>query len=480
MKLINYSFALFLIIVVEGYIVLSSELLAIRQTVPHVGSGTDTISIIIAAVLLPLAFGYHFGGQFKPGYIIGNRFFLTTRKKLILNLWIAGLFLLFGLSHEFIFRFFAWLQNMEIDNRLVQISLYSGLFLVLPVYLLGQTVPLISRFFSKQELSRITGKMLFLSTTGSFCGAVFSTLVLMATLGVHHTASLNFVLITSLIILLSKRIYSKAVLTSTLVALVALLVNADYRMERFSIRANNQYNTIITHEAKNGARLLYLNNNASSLYTDEGRKHSYIEFAEKLTIKPISGSVPPKHILVIGAGGFTFGDHDKNNLYTFVDIDKDLLAISEQYLLKKPLAPNKTFVAQPARAFLSSTKQKYDVIYLDAYLGGVSIPEHLITIEFFESVKSKLKDEGVLMSNMILSPNFKNSFSRNIDNTFRAVFPHISRHVIGEFYALWSDSDTRATNVAYIYKHDEDLDLGGVYTDNKNTVFYDKPKKMKP
>jgi len=54
---------LFFIIFLEGYIVLSAELLAIRQTLPFVGSGTDTVSIIIAAVLMPLAFGSILGGM---------------------------------------------------------------------------------------------------------------------------------------------------------------------------------------------------------------------------------------------------------------------------------------------------------------------------------------------------------------------------------------------------------------------------------
>ncbi len=55
-------FTLFLIIFLEGYVVLSTELLAIRLLLPFTGSGTDTVSIIIAAILMPLAFGYFAGG----------------------------------------------------------------------------------------------------------------------------------------------------------------------------------------------------------------------------------------------------------------------------------------------------------------------------------------------------------------------------------------------------------------------------------
>ena len=44
-------------IAIEGYVVLAVELLAIRQLTPYVGNATDTVAIVIAAVLLPLAFG---------------------------------------------------------------------------------------------------------------------------------------------------------------------------------------------------------------------------------------------------------------------------------------------------------------------------------------------------------------------------------------------------------------------------------------
>lgn len=65
----NKTQLLFLVILIEGYVVLATELLAIRTLIPFIGSGTETISIIISAVLLPLAFGYHVGGNaFKKTY----------------------------------------------------------------------------------------------------------------------------------------------------------------------------------------------------------------------------------------------------------------------------------------------------------------------------------------------------------------------------------------------------------------------------
>ncbi len=474
MKTINHTLALFIIIVIEGYIVLSTELLAIRQTIPYVGSGTDTVSIIIAAVLMPLAFGYQFGGRFKPRNFF--KIHISVRKKLIFNLLVSATILLFGMSYEYVRWFFVEIQNLGIDNRLLQISIYSAIFLVIPVYLLGQTVPLVSNFFSKERLSKITGKILFFSTVGSFAGAVISTIFLMPIIGVHHTVSLNFILIAILVILISKNKFSISVKYAMSLAICAMIFNSDSVMMKHKIVENNQYNTINAGTLINGNRALFINGNASSMYNDKGKKYNYIEFAERVAIEPILNSNPPKNILVIGAGGFTFGHNDTNNNYTYVDIDKSLKPISEKYILKDAIGKNKIFIAKPARAFLNATKEKYDLIYIDAYLGGVSIPEHLITQEFFKQVKTHLNDNAVLMSNMILSPNFNNKLSRNIDNTFRSVFPHVSRIVISEYYNLWSENKTTMVNIAYIYKHKEKYDLGHIYTDNKNTVFYDKPK----
>lgn len=480
MRSLYQTLVLFTIIIVEGYIVLASELLTIRQTIPYVGSGTDTISIIIAAVLMPLAFGYHFGGKFKPRKVFGK--FITIRKKLIVNIAISSTFLTFALSYVFIRIFFKWLPTIGYEDNISKTVIFCLIFIVVPVYLLGQTVPLISNYFSKEKLAQITGKILFFSTVGSFFGAVFSSVILMSTLGVHHTASLNFVLLTILVTLLQKRKMGIITLYMVSLTLFMLFINSDVIMNNRKIRKNNQYNTIQTVELNEKGRFLFVNENHSSHYKDDGSKYNYIEFAEKVGLESILLSTTQHNILVIGAGGFTFGHNDRNptNQYTYVDIDKDLKDVAERYILKEPIGDNKSFVPKPARAFLTETDKKYDLIYLDAYKGGVSIPEQLVTQEFYEQIKSHLKDKGILITNFILSPNFNNALSRNLDNTFRSVFPHVSRYIINGNYHLWTDSKTLSINVAYLYRHEDDYDYGHIYTDNKNTVFYDKPKKLTP
>ncbi len=423
---------------------------------------------------MPLAFGYQAGGDFKPGFYNGR--FISIRKKLIRNLLISQIILLIGLSYAPLSTFFSTLMQEGIRNRIALTSIYATMFLVTPVYLLGQTIPLISNYFSKEELSRITGKMLFLSTVGSFIGAVFSTLVLMSYIGVHYTAVVNFFILAILVTLLSKKRRSEIVLASWILAIIGLTMNSNAVMQSLDIVENNKYNTVMI-KTQYDRRHMILNNNSSSMMTEDGRRHKYIEFMERVGILPIWRSDPPKNILVIGAGGFTIGHPDHNNHYDFVDIDAGLLELAETHILKEKLSPNKAFHPMPARSYLSLTDKKYDLIIIDAYLGNMSIPEQLVTQEFFQQVKDALNDGGVVMANMAVSTSFSNAFSRNIDNTFRSVFPHISRHSLNKNYNLWSDDEFNDTNAIYIYKDQPHAKKGHVYTDNKNTIFMDKPQK---
>ena len=251
---------LFIVILIEGYVVLASELLAIRQLIPFVGSGTETVSIIISAVLLPLAVGYHVGGRaFKQHYIkssASNRKYASVRQLLMKNILSSVAILFLGLSYIFIEIFFGVLEYAGIHNRLMQTALYSLLFLVFPVFLLGQTVPLISHYFPRRRLSEITGKMLFFSTTGSFLGSVFSTIVLMTTIGVHNTVIVTLGLLCFLALILARRVLSFETIFVVIAFIAIYAVNNNHTMSTLGIVSNNAYNMVSITEEDDGGKIL--------------------------------------------------------------------------------------------------------------------------------------------------------------------------------------------------------------------------------
>ena len=93
----------------------------------------------------------------------------------------------------------------------------------------------------------------------------------------------------------------------------------------------------------------------------------------------------------------------------------------------------------------------------------------------FDTGGISLKPGGSMVGNFIASPNMANRFSRKLDNSLRKAFPHINRYIVEEHH-VWNTDRNKTANVIYSYTHFPQDDTDDLYTDNKNTVFYDKPQ----
>jgi spermidine synthase len=478
MRLNKTSF-LFLVIFIEGYVVLASELLAIRLLVPFVGSGTEIVSIIVSAVLLPLAIGYHMGGTaFKKHYkkrTKSGKSLRSVRRILGRNILIALAVLSFGLSYIFLEWFFLKMVAIGIQNRLLQTAIYCLLFLVGPVYILGQTVPLVSNYFSRRKLSEITGVMLFFSTTGSFFGSVFSTIVLMTYAGVHVTVMLTLALLVVLNLLLARRLASRGSLVCVLLVIVFVGLNGNVVMKAMHIVSDNAYNTVqIGVSRDKQTKTMVLNRSiASRVSKDPNERLHYIAYIEDNFITPLMvESSAPRDILVLGAGGFTLGLYDTNNNYIFVDIDPSLKEVAEAHFLPGELAKNKHFVPASARAFVRSETKKYDLIVIDTYTNMMAIPMETTTQEFLRDTKKLLKENGVVVANILSSPTFSDIFTARYHNTFTSVFPTSTRQIIGTIDP-WNHKPPVA-NAIYSFYNTAHAHEDAIYTDDKNSYSLDR------
>lgn len=483
--MITRNLALFLIIFLEGYVVLSTELLAIRLLIPFTGNSTHTVSIIIAAVLMPLAFGYYSGGQFKPRKLRDGRI-QTVRKRLLLNLSLSAAILTAGLSYPVLKVFFESLMMIaHIGSPLVMTTLYCAFFLVLPVFLMGQTVPLVSNYFRDKSLSHFAGKVLFLSTLGSFMGAVFCTLILMAYVGVHYTATVSIGILLVIVFLLAKNKLGKHVLGTLCALVVAAFLNSEAILFNLGVVSNNQYNTVRVYETGDKARrVMQINSTyASAIYTDSDKKDESVfpinkAIEDRFIASALNPNLPDRDILVIGSGGFTMGRQDNKNKYTYIDVDPKLKDVAEQHFLLENLGPNKTFIAEEARAYLAHNDKKYDLIIIDAFQSTLGIPEHLVTREFFGQVKAALRPGGRIAVNFVGSATFADPFTVHFDTTFRSVFPTVNREVVSP-YSGWLEQETgkvQYANVLYSY-FDVAEPADEIYTDNLNRSFMDRKNR---
>lgn len=455
--------AIYLIVLIEGYIVLATELLAIRLLVPFVGSGTEIVAILVGGVLLPLAAGYATGSHHNPAK--------PVRHRLLRNAISALGILALGLSYPFLEVFFGAMDALH-WHRLLQTTFYVLLFLIYPIYLLAQTVPLVSHYFRRENLSRHTGRMLFYSTAGSFLGSILSTLVLMSIIGVHGTVIATLGLLLGLVVLLAhRRFWFELVLTIVLFA-IACALNHPRLLATRGVVSNNAYNLmrVTDIEGEPGNRALEVNRSTASKFThNAAQQYPYIAYLRTQFIEPLAGAKPPRDILVLGAGGFTVGLGDATNRYDYVDIDPAMQRVAEQHFLKAKLPANQRFHAISARAFLRQSPVRYDLIIVDVYSHVHTIPAETTTVEFLQAVKDHLKPGGIVAANVIASAHFNDRFTQRYTNGFAKIFPRYSRQIIGEFNG-WNPGAPQ--NLIYIY-FDGPAD-GGHYTDDKNTYFLDR------
>lgn len=438
------------ILLLEGFITISVEILTMRQLMPFYGNSVVITSIIIGFFLLFLALGYWRGGMQR-----GNFFERLSRNYLLSLVWIG-----IGLSYSFI-KLFSYATTVILALPfLMSLTLYLVLVLAPIVYWLGQTIPITTNLFNQnQSISKISGSALFLSTLGSFLGALVTSLLLFQYFGVAWTVVINCVLLFILVLKLNKHTqYSWWVFF--LFALVLLLIkNLNVDDDSRVFKLTNNYGNYQVVDSDEESRMLKINESASSMITADKKGFAYIELIRHILFEQLN--LRNRELLIIGAGGFSLTANGTNdNQVTYVDIDPEIKAVAEKYFLKDTIKGN--FIGDDIRLYLNQTQQQFDVIIADAYSNDIAIPASLLTVEYFEQLARHLKPSGLLVINSIASPLFRDDYSRRLDNTIRKVFPHCAMIPL-----RWDGIG----NLIYVCpKNNPDTSL---YTDNLNSATFD-------
>ncbi len=456
------AFLLLYAIFIGGFSSLSLELIVLRQLSNFVGTTTITVSIVMGAFLAFMSLGYYKGSVIK----IKHR---SLRKQAVKGFLLISLLIILASTYVFVDMYFLIFNVINIKSNIAQTIVYSLIFLSFGPYFFGKITAMLSRYLHHRN-PNYTGKIMAIDTIGSVCGSLFTTLLIMPFIGVNHTITVVVVITLSAAYFLSRKRLG-LVIASIGMILFSLFFNQNYLLkEVFGIVENNAVTTISVHEIDDKkSRLLMINGSLSSKISQEhDLRFSYANFILDNFIDTIPQN-EIKDILIVGAGGFTLGLDDFRNNYTYVDIDKNLKRISEEYFLQRKLDKNKKFVVQDANQFLKESTQKYDIIVLDTYSSDFYIPMELVTKEYFQRAKNNLKENGILLLNSIAGPNFSDDFAMNLDNTLRQVFPHNLHSQITRNFNAWAKNEKR--NIIYVYyNHPNPKE---VYTINKNPSFID-------
>lgn len=134
---------------------------------------------------------------------------------------------------------------------------------------------------------------------------------------------------------------------------------------------------------------------------------------------------PPQTILIIGLGGGVLPNCLKacfpEAWIDIVEMDPKVIHLARKYFFLEETERVRTY-AEDGRVFLDRCAHgRYDLVFLDAFKSG-SVPFHLKTRQFYQSIRRVMAPGGVVVSNLY---GRSNSLKPSDEKTFAHVFPQL-------------------------------------------------------
>ena len=394
--------ALGTILLAEGYASLATEILALRRMVPWAGSAVSVTAVLLAVYLAALAGGYRRGG------LLARRGDL--RRRLAVRLSAAGALAAFWLSDLGTLAAF----GLPVPP-LAQVTAYAVAGIAPVGWLLAESVLLAHACAPGQNPSETAGGIFALSTAGNVLGALLTTFLLLPGLG---TAAASIALVAGLF--LAAALASLRSVPAAAAAAMAAFPALDLWVEATQYVERNAYADYRIVELGDGGRMLEVSGQGASRHDAEARGWDYAERIERTLCE-----AGESRILVLGAAGMTLGKGAACALdVTFVDIDPAQQRIAGHFL-DMPAHEAGRFAAGDARAWLRGDAGGWEAIVVDTYSNSRTIPQHLLTAEFYRLARARLTDGGSLYVNQLTWPHDA-LFRTRAERTLRSVFADCS------------------------------------------------------
>ena len=297
------------LLLVEGYCALAVEMIALRALVPVAGQSVAVTSLVVTAFLAALALGYRAGGGFEG----------DARERVARNLAGAAAWSAFWLSRFGVALAFEATGGIP---PLAQVAVYAVAGVGPVAYLLAQAVVLLVGSAGPDTAPGKAGAAFAASTLGNVAGGLATALVVMQHVGVAGAVAL----VSGLLVLAALTAWARpGVRLWAASVVVAGVAGANLVVERSAYVATTAHADYAIEADAHGVRTLRVNGQNASREDGAGTGHPYIEWIEdRVYAKPPAGR--PAWVLVIGAGGFTFGRGRPRHAaeIVFVDVDARL------------------------------------------------------------------------------------------------------------------------------------------------------------
>ena len=420
---------LFFLSFLEGSAVMACELLGAKMIAPFFGSSLYVWAAVLGITLFALMSGYYIGGY------ISER--IRKQNLVYWVLVLAGLFLMIMPYTS------VWIMEQTIDMDIKWGSTSSLIvFMFPPLLFMGMTSPILINMINNKvdTTGRSAGSIYAISTLGGILATFLVGFYLLPEFGIKWPCFIFglLLLIFPLIALLKNKKYV------ALIIILPILLMAFVNSKEKIISSNN-INLLYSKEGVLGqirvydmpfptftrgwknARVLMVNNTAQTLMDLDDPEYDVWDWSYYF---PTAASIksPGSDALLLGLGGGTLVQQfNRLGFKTdVVEIDQRIKDVAIEYFF---IDPATNIMIDDARRYINTNEKMYDVVTLDLFLNETP-PSHVLTKESFETIKSFLKPEGLVMMNFYgyLSGE-KGKASRSIHETFKAAGFHVELFV---------------------------------------------------
>ena len=396
--------------------------MASRVIAPHLGNSIYVWGALIGVFLAALAAGYFLGG------VLADR--RPSRGVLAGLVFLAGLLVvpIPVLAAPALER----LLHSGLGPRGAPLAAALLLFF-LPATVMGMISPFAVRLRARSvaTIGNTAGVLYALSSAGSIVGTLLAAFVLIAMMSVEGIVYLLAAVQMGLGLLLWLNAGRPATAIAAGLLAVALVAGLPFAAGRersggLRFQRDTAYHRISVND-EGGVRFLKLDAYWQSGIDlgDPGR--TVFAYSDYLHL-PIVFKPDARRVLFVGLGGGTtpkrYHEDYGQMAIDVVEIDPAVVVVAREFFGVPSDARLRLF-AQDGRLYVARSRERYDIIILDAYLID-TIPFHLATREFFEAVRAHLAPNGVLASNIIGALDGPRSrFFRAVYKTLREVFPAV-------------------------------------------------------
>ena len=413
----------------SGMSVMAVELGASRLLAPYFSSSQIVWTIIIGTIMIAMALGNIYGGRKADKDPNPDKLYFRI---LIAAIWIA----LIPVLGKYIVVLIAGIIIFSVNSNYLVIAGFVTCMIVFvfPLFLLGTVTPSLVKCAvdNLDDSGKTVGKLNAYNTIGSIIGTFVPTFISIPTVG----TSITFLIFAGILMLLAiiyflsgnkKKLPVRAIIAVIIFILGCIFGHSTsfaFWEDNLTYEGESIYNYLQVSENEKDVRLstnvLF---GVQSVYMKEKQLTGmYYDYA---LAAPYMCDIKKKDkldVLILGMGTGTYATscnrYFDNVSVKGVEIDEKITKLSREYF---GLDDNVQVVTYDGRAYLNASKEKFDLIMVDAYQ-DITIPFQMSSVEFFTLVKEHLNDNGVMVVNMNMKSTTEGNITQYLSDTIAKVF----------------------------------------------------------